>query len=279
MKILALETSGFGGSACVASEGVTLAEQGIPSSMRSAKGLAPTIARTLVPQIGPQETSDGRYRLTIRRRGRYRAGVVTRAQRREEILRTAVERIATGLKPLRMDGHDLLLLLIVLGFNILLAAFNLLPVPPLDGGRVLANGLPQGPAARFLERIEPFGLMIVVLLLVTGIAERFVVPLADMLESAVQAGADAFVVADHLASAMRDERFDLVIATNILIYYDVFEQSLALSNIARMLRPGGWLLTNTPLFELPEIPMRAAGETQVSYTPGGNDWVVWYRRE
>ena len=47
MKILALETSGFGGSACVASEGVTLAEQGIPSSMRSAKGLAPTIARTL----------------------------------------------------------------------------------------------------------------------------------------------------------------------------------------------------------------------------------------
>ena len=41
-----------------------------------------------------------------------------------EILRTAVERIATGLKPLRMDGHDLLLLLIVLGFNILLAAYE-----------------------------------------------------------------------------------------------------------------------------------------------------------
>lgn len=47
MKILALETSGFGGSACVTSEGVTLAEQGIPPSMRSAKGLAPTIAQTL----------------------------------------------------------------------------------------------------------------------------------------------------------------------------------------------------------------------------------------
>ena len=76
-----------------------------------------------------------------------------------------------------------------------------------------------------------------------------------------------------------DQQFDLVIATNILIYYDVFEQSLALSNIAHMLRPGGWLLTNNPLFELPEIPMRLVGETDVSYTPGGHDWVIAYRRE
>jgi len=41
-----------------------------------------------------------------------------------EILRTAVERIATGLKPLRMDGHDLVLLLIVLGCNVLLAGYE-----------------------------------------------------------------------------------------------------------------------------------------------------------
>ena len=90
---------------------------------------------------------------------------------------------------------------------------------------------------------------------------------------------DANIVLQRLEPARDDQRFDLVIATNILIYYDVFEQSLALSNIAHMLRPGGWLLTNTPLFELPEVPMRVAGETKVSYTPGGNDWVVWYRRE
>lgn len=41
-----------------------------------------------------------------------------------EILRTAVERIASGLQPLRMDGHQLLALLIVLGFNMLLASYE-----------------------------------------------------------------------------------------------------------------------------------------------------------
>ncbi|NDG75267.1 MAG: cation transporter [Synechococcaceae bacterium WB8_1B_136] len=41
-----------------------------------------------------------------------------------EILRTAIERIATGLKPLRMDRHDLLVLLLVLGFNLLLAGYE-----------------------------------------------------------------------------------------------------------------------------------------------------------
>jgi chemotaxis methyl-accepting protein methylase len=36
------------------------------------------------------------------------------------------------------------------------------------------------------------------------------------------------------------ERFDLIIATNIFIYYDVFEQSLAMLNVERMLRPGAF---------------------------------------
>jgi cation diffusion facilitator family transporter len=41
-----------------------------------------------------------------------------------EILRTAIERIVGGLKPLSLDGRDLLLLLIVLGFNLLLSAYE-----------------------------------------------------------------------------------------------------------------------------------------------------------
>ena len=40
------------------------------------------------------------------------------------------------------------------------------------------------------------------------------------------------------------ERFDLIVATNILVYYDAFDQALALANIASMLRPGGYFLTN-----------------------------------
>ena len=70
-----------------------------------------------------------------------------------------------------------------------------------------------------------------------------------------------------------------MIATNILIYYDVFEQSLALANIAKILRPGGFLLSNNPVYELPAIPMHLAGETKVTYTDAGTDWVAWYQRE
>ena len=40
------------------------------------------------------------------------------------------------------------------------------------------------------------------------------------------------------------ERFDVVVATNVLIYYDIFEQALATANIAAMLAPEGVLLTN-----------------------------------
>ena len=75
------------------------------------------------------------------------------------------------------------------------------------------------------------------------------------------------------------ERFDLVIATNILIYYDVFEQALAAANIARMLRSGGVLLTNNPLFELPATPLHQIGETKAVYTDAGFDFVAWYQRE
>jgi hypothetical protein len=76
---------------------------------------------------------------------------------------------------------------------------------------------------------------------------------------------DLNIVVQRLDRLQADEQFDLVLATNILLYYDVFEQSLAVANVAAMLRPGGIFLTNDRIFELPASPVRPVGSTNVVY--------------
>ncbi|MFO0273884.1 MAG: site-2 protease family protein [Betaproteobacteria bacterium] len=59
--------------------------------------------------------------------------------------------------------------------NLVLMALNLLPVPPLDGGRIVTGLLPDALAWRF-ARIEPYGLIILIALLASGMLQFFIQP-------------------------------------------------------------------------------------------------------
>jgi Zn-dependent protease len=84
------------------------------------------------------------------------------------------------------NAHLLQMAMIGISVNLILMALNLLPIPPLDGGRIAVSLLPVQ-AAHAFARLEPFGLFIVVGLLAFGVLDNVMEPLLRFGEWALQA--------------------------------------------------------------------------------------------
>ena len=92
---------------------------------------------------------------------------------------------AIGLRMIGWDGPSTpaaaqiqVFLSIMVVLNVLLAVFNMLPIPPLDGGNVL-SGLLRGRASELFNNLRPFGMFILYGLLISGVLWRIVEPIQD----------------------------------------------------------------------------------------------------
>ena len=91
---------------------------------------------------------------------------------------------------------------------------------------------------------------------------------------------DLDIVLQRLDPLAPLQQYDLIIATNIFVYYDAFEQALGLTNVASMLRRGGFLLSNNALPDRLVPSIKPAGSTRTIYTdrPDDGDQILWYQR-
>ena len=65
-------------------------------------------------------------------------------------------------------------------YNVILAIFNILPIPPLDGSRVVGGLLPARQAATY-SRIEPYGMVLLMLLILSGAVDLVMAPPINLL--------------------------------------------------------------------------------------------------
>lgn len=88
---------------------------------------------------------------------------------------------ATMLKffPLEIKAY-IYLLNFLLRINLVLAVFNLLPIPPLDGSKILESFLDEK-GVRFLESMERYGFILIIVLLATGVLQPIISSLMGMI--------------------------------------------------------------------------------------------------
>lgn len=91
--------------------------------------------------------------------------------------------ILKGLTPYYLNENVALAIRLVeplVWINLILAVFNLIPVPPLDGSKILAGLLPDA-GAQFIYSLEQYGPLFLLLLIFTGAIGKILLPLVTIL--------------------------------------------------------------------------------------------------